>query len=91
MTYRCSVRKYGTLLYGYGGDLVHALTVSLATSTGSDNTEVEGHRERLTQVCRSLSKKCHAQINEMIQEDSNSPHRIEQFEISPYKDLLSVN
>ena len=77
MTYRCSVRKYGTLLYRYGGDLVHALTVSLATSTGSDNTEVEGHRERLTQVCRSLNKKCLAQINQMIQEDSNSSHRIE--------------
>ena len=88
MTYRCSVRKYGTLLYRYGGDLVHALTVSLATSTGSDNTEDEGHRERLTQVCRSLNNKCHAQINKMIQEDSNSPHRIEQFEIDKFIDTL---
>ena len=29
MAYRCSVKKYGTVLYRFGGDLVHALNVSL--------------------------------------------------------------
>ena len=29
MAYRCSVKRYGTVLYRYGGDLVHALNVSL--------------------------------------------------------------
>jgi len=29
MAYRCSIPKYGTLVYRYGGDLVHALTVAL--------------------------------------------------------------
>ena len=29
MAYCCSVKKYGTLLYHYGGDLLYALNVSL--------------------------------------------------------------
>ena len=29
MAYRCSVKKYGTVLYRFGGDLVHALNLSL--------------------------------------------------------------
>ncbi len=29
MAYRCAIPKYGTLIYRYGGDLVHALTVAL--------------------------------------------------------------
>ena len=29
MAYRCCIKKYGTLLYRHGGDLVHALNVSL--------------------------------------------------------------
>ena len=89
MTYKCSVRKYGTLLYRYGGDLVPALTASLAKSTGTDNLEDERHREKLTQVCCSLNNKCHAQINKMIQEDSNHPHRLEQFEIDEFIDSLN--
>ena len=32
MSYRCSVKKYGTVLYHYGGDLLHALNVSLGQS-----------------------------------------------------------
>ena len=30
MAYRCTVKRYGTLLYRYGGDLVHALSFSLS-------------------------------------------------------------
>ena len=29
MAYRCSVKKYGTVLYRFGGDLMHALNLSL--------------------------------------------------------------
>ena len=29
MAYQCSVKWYGTVLYRYGGDLLHALNVSL--------------------------------------------------------------
>ena len=32
MAYRCSVKRYGTVLYRYGGDLLHALNVSLGKS-----------------------------------------------------------
>ena len=29
IAYRCCVKKYGTLLYRHGGDLVHALNAAL--------------------------------------------------------------
>ena len=32
MAYKCSVKRYGTVLYRYGGDLLHALNVSLGKS-----------------------------------------------------------
>ena len=32
LAYKCSVKRYGTVLYRYGGDLLHALNVSLGSS-----------------------------------------------------------
>ena len=45
LAFRCSVKRYGTVLYRYGGDLLHALNVSLGSArvqtstcnTGTDN------------------------------------------------------
>lgn len=39
MSYRCSVKKYGTVLYRYGGDLLHALNVSLGQSRSKRRSE----------------------------------------------------
>ena len=36
-TCRCSVRRYGTVLYRYGGDLLHAVNVSLGHSRSIKN------------------------------------------------------
>ena len=89
MAYRCAVRKYGTLLYRYGGDLAHALTVLLARNrgrqSGNDESNIDDiDNESLTQVCIKLNTKCHAQISKLIQEDSLNPHRIEQFELDKF-------
>ena len=90
MAYRCAVRKYGTLLYRHGGDLVHALTVSLARNrgrqSGNDESNIDDNidNESLTQVCLKFNTKCHAQISKVILEDSLNPHRIEQFELDKF-------
>ena len=41
MAHRCSVRRYGTVLYCYGGDLLHALNVSLGQSCTKNHPEKE--------------------------------------------------
>ena len=37
MACRCSVKRYGTVLYRYGGDLLHALNVSLGQTRMKSN------------------------------------------------------
>ena len=37
MAYRCSVKRYGTVFYRYGGDLLHALNVSLGQTRMKSN------------------------------------------------------
>ena len=39
MAYRCSVKRYGTVLYRYGGDLLHALNVSLGQTRVKSYTQ----------------------------------------------------
>ena len=89
MAYRCSVKRYGTLLYRYGGDLLHALNVSLGQarllrhksektpSVNADNID----DTVLTEACLSLNSKFHTCINKMVKEDVNCPHSIEDFDI----------
>ena len=85
MAYRCSVPKYRTLLYRYGGDLVHALTVSLGQgqTTNRDNT-CDDDNEKLSQVCLRLNGKLHSQINKMIEQDYLNPHMIEHFDVDKF-------
>ena len=87
MAYKCSVRKFGTLLYRYGGDLVHAPTVSHA----KDTCTVDEEDNDLTHVCLQLNRKCHNQISRMIKQDSITPHKIEQFEIDKFISSLDSN
>ena len=66
MAYRCSVRRYGTVLYRYGGDLLHALNVSLGQSRSTKNhpeKEMDSDlqfQKNLSDVCHTLNAKCHA-------------------------------
>ena len=94
MAYRCSVKKYGTVLYRYGGDLVHALNVSLGQARSqsqkvpamgeSDSCTI--NQTSLSETCNSLSAKCHACIQKMIKEDTTNPHTIE--DIDKFIDTL---
>ena len=62
MAYKCSVKCYGTVLYRNGGDLLHALNVSLGKSRGKSlnqsNHLDSGFPEKLLEVCHHLNKTC---------------------------------
>ena len=80
MAYRCSVKKYGTVLYRYGGDLLHALNVTLGQMRhqshqphhkreGTDPVvEKKGSdfQQTLGEVCLALNSKIHACIGNII-------------------------
>lgn len=70
MAYRCTIRKYGTLLYRQEGDLVHALTVAL----GQGNTTLQSIDDNatcmLTKVCENINNKLHDQANKLITTDT---------------------
>ena len=53
MAYKCSIKKIGTVLYRYGGDLFHALSLSLGEARAKDN---------ISEVCTQLNTKCHVTI-----------------------------
>ena len=88
MAYKCTVKRYGTVLYRHIGDLVHALNVSLGqvrtqTNTGTDcksDTE-DNFDSNLTQTCLTLNAKCHTYIQTLLREDALSPHNIEDVDI----------
>jgi hypothetical protein len=61
MAYRCSVKRYGTVIYRYGGDLLHALNISLGKSRATAQGKVDmDFQKQLHEVCLSLNAKCHA-------------------------------
>ena len=90
MAYRCSVKRYGTLLYRYGGDLVHALSVSLGQMRNKPHNQGRGETEHsefqmnLKQTCEVLNDKIHKCINKLVQQDSASPHSIEDINIDKF-------
>ena len=90
MAYRCSILRYGTLLYRYGGDLVHALSISLGQSRtqSSKNSEKSDFQQTLSKTCITLNAKCHASIKSMIAKDASSPHQIEHVDIDEFIDQL---
>ena len=90
MAYRCSVKRYGTLLYCYGGNLAHALSVSLGQMRNKPHNQGRGETEHsefqmnLKQTCEVLNDKIHKCINKLVQQDSASPHSIEDINIDKF-------
>ena len=89
LAYRCSVKRYGTVLYRYGGDLLHALNVSLGSSrvqsantddTGTDND----FQNNLTKVCLALNDKLHVCIHKLLRKDAVHPQNIEDIDIDKF-------
>ena len=87
MAYKCTIPKYGTLIYRYGGDLIHALTVALGQGHQS-NMHSSEKDAMLTQVCQNINSKLHTQVNKLIKSDSVQPHKIEQFDVDEFVDDL---
>lgn len=93
MAYRCSVRRYGTVLYRYGGDLLHALNVSLGQSRTKNHPEKEmdsdlQFQKTLSDVCHTLNAKCHACTQKMIKENQGLVPCIESLDIERCIDEL---
>ncbi len=98
MAFRCSVRKYGTVLYRHGGDLLHALNVNLGQmrhqSRQSDHNRegtdpvVEKNesdfQEKLGEVCLALNSKIHTCINNIQKEDIDEPVSIEDIDMNKF-------
>ena len=89
MAYRCTVRRYGTVLYHYGGDLVHALSVSLGQARNQTLPAVEKNnsddfQSTLSETCLALNAKCHACIERLVKEDAANPHKIENMDIDKF-------
>ena len=90
LAYKCTSKRYGTLLYHTGGDLIHALSVALAqnrsktnqTHIQRDNTHTQ--LNSTVSICSELNKRVHTCIDKLIQEDSHSPHKIENLDIDKF-------
>ena len=78
LAYKCSVMRLGTVLYRYGGDIFHALSVALGQARNRDTSD------QLSQICLSLNAKCHTTIKDLIQQDSLAPHNIESTDINRF-------
>jgi len=89
MAYRCTVRRYGTVLYRYAGDLVHALSVSLGQAWNQTLPAVEKNnsddfQSTLSETCLALNAKCHACIERLVKEDAANPHKINNMDIDKF-------
>ena len=90
MSYRCSVKKYGAVLYRYGGDLLHALNVSLGQSRSKSRSESKSDatqqharfQQNLHEVCVTLNAKCYASTRKLVNENLGTHHSIENIDIS---------
>ena len=98
LAYQCCVKKYGTVLYRHGGDLVHALNVCLGQARGrihsSDHrnevpmVENSDLQQTLSECCLVLNSKIHTCIDSMINQDVVKPHSIEDVNIDEFVDNL---
>ena len=92
MAYRCSVKKCGTVLYRYGGDLLHALNVALGqvqypiqeSTANTHTTKEQQFQQNMSQTCLSLNTKFHECIKSLLKRDASSPHRIEDIDIDSF-------
>ena len=83
LAYRCSVKRYGTVLYRYGGDLLHALNVSLGSSrANSDGASTQDEfQNSLTRTCLALNAKLNAHIKKCLKQHYTIPQNIEDIDI----------
>ena len=82
MAYRCCVKKYGTLLYRHGGDILHALNVSLGQMRHQSHQSNRGRgdpepvlkktgdnfQQTQAETCLVLNSKIHTCIDSMLKQ-----------------------
>ena len=80
----CKIKKYGTVLYRYGGDLLHSLNIALGqhrlnqqlhnrlvpTETKVAENEANEPRSITKDACIYLNDKVHTYISDLIKQDS---------------------
>lgn len=91
MAYLCAVKRYGTLLYRYGGDLVHALSFSLSqVRNGKPHRcigvmKMETMTATFSQLCQMYAlhsiPKSMLVLKKMVRDDAANPHKIEEIDI----------
>ena len=86
LAYKCSVKRYGTMLYRYGGDLLHALNVSLGSSRAQtancDHTGTDDEfQSNLSKTCLTLNAKLHVCAQKLLRQDAIHPQNIEDIDI----------
>ena len=86
LAYKCSVKRYGTVLYHYGGDLLHAFNVSLGSSrvqtANCDHTGIDDEfQNNLSKTCLTLNAKLHVCIQKLLRQDAIHPQNIEDIDI----------
>ena len=87
MAYQCKVKRNGTVLYRYGGDLMHALSFSLSQARNSKlhkphAIETDSNfQSSLSDVCLTLNSKIHDCAEKMMKDDAVNPHKIEEVDI----------
>ena len=93
LNYHCAVKCYGTILYRYGGDLLHALTVALQTTTpsASPSPSASNEKRQLTETCLSLNEKLWSCIHRLKKQDKAKPHCIEEIDIEAFIQELDPN
>ena len=74
-------------MYRFGGDIYHALSVALSNADTS-SVPTTSNKETMAEVCQTLNRKCHTQINKLIQEDTMSPHCIENIDLNKFIEEL---
>ena len=91
LAYRCPVKRFRTVLYRHGGDLVHALSMSLGqnrtqTSRTSALQKSDGDKlqSNLTSICTTINGKFHTCIDALIHEDTAHPHVMENINIDQF-------
>ena len=79
IAYRCYAKKYGTVIFRHGGDLLFTLTKILSKSR-RQNPE-KSFQQKLSSVCNNLNSKIHHNIENLIKNDALQPHKIEKINI----------
>ena len=85
MSYRMCIKRYGTLIYRSGGDLLHALTVSLGHDRSKTKKMAAAEKfffdQQLIPTCKLINQKVHKCITKLVGEDLECPHNIEDVDI----------